>query len=145
MIVSELADRTGVSTRSLRYYDAHGLLQAERRGNRYRDFPEDAIEQVARIQSLLGLGLTLEEVKKLMPCFGENGTLRACDTARRKLTQQIDAIDSRIATLQQTRAMLDDAVTRLAVGPSGNVQVAGPATRSLEDGANKRRVPRSDS
>ncbi len=67
MLINELAAATGTSTRALRHYENHGLLDATRQTNRYRDFPDSAVEQVRRIRMLLDLGLNLEAVAHCCP------------------------------------------------------------------------------
>ncbi|MFJ3203016.1 MerR family transcriptional regulator [Streptomyces sp. NPDC086989] len=112
MRVSELAERTGASTRVLRYYDANGLLPSQRLANGYRDFPGQAVERVRRIRLLLGIGLNLEDVAQLLPCFAEDGNLTPCDRARDRLLGQIADIDARVSALLETRRMLVDEVRR---------------------------------
>ena len=46
MRIGELARRTGVSRRSLRYYEQHGLLHARRGGNDWREYDEPAVDRV---------------------------------------------------------------------------------------------------
>lgn len=57
MRIGELADATGVSVRSLRYYEEQGLIRSDRRGNGWRDFPVETIERVVMVQHLLAAGL----------------------------------------------------------------------------------------
>src|SRR5688572_2880014 len=52
MRIGELAKRTGVSERSLRYYEKQGLLTAERTLGGHRDYPDGAVDRVIRIQEL---------------------------------------------------------------------------------------------
>ena len=106
MWISELAGRCGVSTRSLRHYDAQGLLDSTRMPNGYRDFAESSVEQVRRIRSLLAVGLDLAEIAALMPCFADDGRLGGCDVARRRLAERIRAIDLAMAELRGNRARL---------------------------------------
>ncbi|GBF74442.1 putative MerR family transcriptional regulator [Paenibacillus sp. 598K] len=56
MRIGELAALTGVSVRSLRYYDKLGLLTPLRRDNGYRDYSPLAVEQVRTIQLYLDHG-----------------------------------------------------------------------------------------
>lgn len=58
MRIGELARRTGVSRRSLRYYEQHGLLHARRGGNDWREYDEPAVDRVRAIAELLASGLT---------------------------------------------------------------------------------------
>ncbi|GAB2699850.1 MerR family transcriptional regulator [Kitasatospora kifunensis] len=106
MLINELARRTGISTRALRHYDQRELLPSRRRPNGYRDFPESAVEQVRRIRLLLDIGLALEAVERLLPCFAEDGRLAPCPRAQERLRAQIESIDRSMATMRETRAML---------------------------------------
>ena len=112
MRISELSRRCGASTRSLRHYDAQGLLESTRLPNGYRDFAEAAVEQVRRIRSLLAVGLGLDEIRVLMPCFAADGRLGGCEAARRRLAERIAAIDEAMAELHRTRARLTAEVER---------------------------------
>ena len=68
MRISEVSRRTGVSIRSLRYYDQKRLLCARRLENGYRDLDEQAVERVRTIQMYLGLGLTTEQIEEILAC-----------------------------------------------------------------------------
>jgi MerR family Zn(II)-responsive transcriptional regulator of zntA len=68
MRISEVSRRTGVSIRSLRYYEQKRLLCARRLENGYRDLDEEAIERVRTIQMYLGLGLTTEQIEEILAC-----------------------------------------------------------------------------
>ena len=68
MRISEVSRRTGVSIRSLRYYEQKRLLCARRLPNGYRDLDEEIIERVRTIQMYLGLGLTTEQIEEILAC-----------------------------------------------------------------------------
>ncbi|MDH6118107.1 MerR family transcriptional regulator [Kitasatospora sp. GAS204B] len=118
MRVSELAQRTGASPRALRHYDANGLLPSQRLANGYRDFPEQAIERVRRIRLLLAIGLDLEDVAQLLPCFAETGELTPCDRAQERLRGQIADIDAKMSALRATRRMLAGELRQWAGPPA---------------------------
>ena len=65
MRISEVSRRTGVSIRSLRYYEQKRLQCARRLPNGYGDLDEGAIERVQTIQMYLGLGLTTEHIEEI--------------------------------------------------------------------------------
>ncbi|PEZ07307.1 MerR family transcriptional regulator [Bacillus sp. AFS018417] len=69
MRIGELSKHTGVSERSLRYYEEKGLLISKRLTNGYRDFDEAMIEKVELIQMYLQLGLNLEETARMLRCL----------------------------------------------------------------------------
>jgi MerR family Zn(II)-responsive transcriptional regulator of zntA len=66
--ISQLADSTGVSIRSLRHYEEKGLLPVSRLANNYREFDESSVETVRTIHLYLGLGLTTDQIRDIMYC-----------------------------------------------------------------------------
>jgi len=69
MKIGELATRTEVSTRLLRYYEEQGLLTADRESNGYRDYPESAVERVMQIRGLIDAGIPTVLIKDMIPCL----------------------------------------------------------------------------
>lgn len=69
MRVGELAGASGVSTRSLRYYEEHGLIRSERTPGGWRDFDSSMIERVVLIQHLFAAGLGSATINELLPCL----------------------------------------------------------------------------
>src|SRR5215208_3956673 len=62
--VGELARRTGLSVRTLRYYDEIGLLSPSRRSEGgHRLYTAEDVVRLQRIKSLAQLGFTLREVR----------------------------------------------------------------------------------
>lgn len=72
MKIGEIAALTGVSIRSLRYYDKLGLLTPVRRENGYREYSPLAEEQVRTIQLYLNLGLSTEQIAGFLHCVLKN-------------------------------------------------------------------------
>ncbi|GAA1203663.1 MerR family transcriptional regulator [Prauserella alba] len=69
MRIGELAEASGVSTRSLRYYEQQGLIEARRTTGGWRDFDESMVERVVLIQHLFAAGLGSGTVNQLLPCL----------------------------------------------------------------------------
>jgi DNA-binding transcriptional MerR regulator len=113
MLINQLAQRSGVSTRALRHYDRLGLLSSRRLDNGYRDFDEHAVEEVRRVRLLLDIGLSLQAAAQVLPCFAPDGALTACPTARERLRVQIREVDRSIDQLQRTRGLLAGALDNL--------------------------------
>lgn len=105
MKIGELARRTGVSPRSLRYYEEQELLLAERTQGGQRDYTDDAVERVALIQLLFAAGVPSATVVQLLPCIYSGTTTPA-------MVERLDAerrrIDERATALLATRDRLDD-------------------------------------
>lgn len=119
MRIGDLAERTGVSVRSLRYYEQQGLLAATRTGGGQRDYPESAVDRVIRIQEMFAAGLHSRTLAELLPCIHDtDGTPNETATPflAKTLATERDRIDQQIKDLQRSREALDDVIR--AAGPS---------------------------
>ncbi|MEU3620874.1 MerR family transcriptional regulator [Amycolatopsis coloradensis] len=74
MRIGELAERTGVSVRSLRYYETEGLLRPDRSGNGLPDVHEADIARVLLIQLFYSAGLCSGKIAELLPCVSGDET-----------------------------------------------------------------------
>ena len=108
MRIGELSERTGVSTRSLRYYEQQGLLAADRSSNSYRDYPEDAVQIVERIKILLAAGLSTKIIRDVLPCDSGNVTPAVCPTLLKRIGEVRDRADLQARQAQQTSDSLTD-------------------------------------
>jgi MerR family transcriptional regulator, copper efflux regulator len=71
--IAEVAERTGFSPPTLRYYESIGLLPpAERSGNGYRVYDQAALDRLAVIARAKQLGCTLDEIAEIL-AVGEGG------------------------------------------------------------------------
>ncbi|MBO2465357.1 MerR family transcriptional regulator [Actinomadura violacea] len=111
MRIGELAAKTGVSVRSLRYYEQQGLLAAERSSSGQRHYPDSAVERVRLIQQLYAAGLSSKTIVDLIPCVVDG---RATPELLAGLAAQRDHIDRHIADLTDTRNRLDSVITGAA-------------------------------
>lgn len=102
--VGDLAARTGVSPRLLRYYENQGLLTAERSSTGQRLFDPADVDQVRHIRLLLEAGLPTRVIGELLDCIHEPGRLEPC--AVPTLVEHLETHDERIAGLLSTRAAL---------------------------------------
>ncbi|MFE8914309.1 MerR family transcriptional regulator [Streptomyces globisporus] len=107
MLIGELSRLTGVSARSLRYYEAQGLLAARRGTNGYRSYHDDAVLTVAKIRTLLRAGLSTEVIREVLPCAGgEQPGFDWCAELREILDGELAAMDERIDALRRSRGAL---------------------------------------
>jgi len=114
MRIGELARRTGVSERSLRYYEQQGLLTADRTEGGHRDYPDQAVDRVIRIQELFAAGLHSKKIAQLLPCMRDSdGGPSAIATPKlvADLAAERDRIDRSIAELLGSRQVLDEVIT----------------------------------
>ncbi|MFD7008465.1 MerR family transcriptional regulator [Rhodococcus jostii] len=113
MRIGELADRTGASPRSLRYYEQKGLLSAERTHGGQREYDEGAVDRVHRIQELFRAGMHSPTIKRILPCTrdkdgGPSATADAQLAA--DLTRERERIQQHIVDLQTSLRSLDQVI-----------------------------------
>ena len=115
MRIGQLAERAGVTTRTVRYYEGLGLLApARREASRHRQYDEDALARLAKIDWLKRMGLTLDEIAAVIPLYFGDTTARR---GRRKLLgileRHLAETDERVEGLVAHRDELRAAVERL--------------------------------
>ncbi|MGW6058130.1 MerR family transcriptional regulator [Streptomyces sp. NPDC055189] len=120
MRIGELSRRTGVNAHQLRYYEAQGLLEADRGANGYREYDENAVLRVKQIRHLLGAGLSSEDIAYVLPCaVGEAPELPGCHellSAMRSRLQRLDDQMDKIARSRDALVVYIDAAERTGSG-----------------------------
>lgn len=111
--IGELARRTGVSQRLLRYYESRGLLTPRRLPSGYREYQECDVELVARIRRLLAAGLSTEVIAVILPCLRPDGArlVPTCPELVDRLRAERVRMDATIAELSASRDILDSVIT----------------------------------
>ncbi|GGL22614.1 MerR family transcriptional regulator [Nocardia jinanensis] len=119
MRIGELAQRTGVSERSLRYYEEQRLLAAERTPGGHRDYAEQAVDRVVHIQELFAAGLCSKKIVQILPCMRDTDG-GANEYATPELVGELEVerarIDGMIADLLRSRGVLDEVIERAGAG-----------------------------
>ncbi|HEY8152491.1 MAG TPA: MerR family transcriptional regulator [Myxococcota bacterium] len=103
--IAQVREKTGVSARTLRYYEELGLLPGVRRraGGR-RVYGSDELERLRFIQRLKALGLTLAEIKQLNAVYAIGGsTLALLEKLDELLGRHQGELDARIGDLMALR------------------------------------------
>ncbi|SFO94260.1 DNA-binding transcriptional regulator, MerR family [Amycolatopsis arida] len=107
MRIGELSRRTGVNAHQLRYYEAQGLLEADRGANGYREYGETAVLRVRQIRHLLGAGLSSDDIAYLLPCaVGEAPELPGCPELLAAMRSRLRRLDEQLDRLAQSRDAL---------------------------------------
>ncbi|WP_017596806.1 MerR family transcriptional regulator [Nocardiopsis lucentensis] len=131
MRIGELAERAGVSTRTLRYYESLGLLPEQRAANGYRVYGDDDLRLVEQIRVLQDFGFGLEETRPFVECLRSgHPTGDSCPASisvyRDKLAE-LDALIDRLRSVRdQVGAQLAEAEARLPEAPEPLCQMEGP-------------------
>ncbi|MFJ6741814.1 MerR family transcriptional regulator [Streptomyces sp. NPDC091279] len=103
MRIGELAARTGVSVRALRYYEEQHLLTSHRSPSGQRQYPDSAVDRVQLIQQLYAAGLPSKSIADLLPCVVDD---EATPELLERLSAEQERIDSRISDLMNARDRL---------------------------------------
>lgn len=99
MTVKELSDRTGISVRTLHYYDEIGLFSpTEKSGAGYRLYDDKALETLQQILFFREFDMPLKEIKAAMenPALDKNEMLQV---QRRMLVRKRDRMNRLIASI----------------------------------------------
>jgi len=105
LTVGELARRSGVTTKALRYYESIGLLPPPaRRPSGYRAYDPSYEERLGFILRAKRLGLSLDEVRQVLE-LSKSGS-RPCAHVLGLLGRHLAALDEAIAQLDAFRAQL---------------------------------------
>jgi DNA-binding transcriptional MerR regulator len=98
MRIGELAARSEVSTKTIRYYEEAGLLpHPARTGGGYRDYDEPAVQRLAFVRAGQSIGLTLGEIREVL-AFRDRGDA-PCEHVASLIQQHADDLAERIAAM----------------------------------------------
>ena len=117
MLIKELAEKTGLTPQTIRFYEKEGFLDTRyirRRENNYRDYSEDAVRQLLNLKAGQAAGFTLAELKQYREAV-ETGEV-ATQQQVTFLHQKIDDINGTIAELERIRAHLTTLIQMKKVG-----------------------------
>ncbi|AFZ36519.1 transcriptional regulator, MerR family [Stanieria cyanosphaera PCC 7437] len=103
--IGELQNRTGVSIKTIRYYEQLGLIKAvTRTEGGFRLFNVETIHRLALIKRAQSLGLSLQEISDILT-IRDRGSL-PCDQVKQQLQNKVNQIEQRIQELQLLKAQL---------------------------------------
>ncbi|WIB34070.1 MerR family transcriptional regulator [Curtobacterium sp. MCSS17_005] len=111
MRIGELAERAGVSVRSLRYYEEQGLLESERTTGGHREYREPDVARVRFMQMLYAAGMPSRRIIELLPFLDTGVATRTMldhfDEESDRIRRQIEALGAthdRLARLRDIAA-----------------------------------------
>jgi MerR family redox-sensitive transcriptional activator SoxR len=105
LTVGEMAARAGVPVSTLHYYEARGLIKAERSPGNQRRFRRATLRRIAFIRAAQKLGIGLAEIMQALDRLPDQRTPTKADWARLSVAWSAD-LDDRIAAMQALRDRL---------------------------------------
>jgi DNA-binding transcriptional MerR regulator len=131
MRIGELAERTGVSRRLLRYYEEQQLITPSRGFNGYREYKDSHLDIVLQIKGLLDAGLPTRIIQQLLPCldmpqtiYVPNVTLEMVATLRHEQAR----LSERIECLTRNRDAIADYLEQVLSVKSANDEIGASHT-----------------
>lgn len=116
MHIGAVAERTGLSLRTLRHYDEVGLLRPSgRTDGGFRLYTEADVERLLLIRRMKPLGFTLEEMADLLTIVDEmhQAPNAPVPAVKQHLSAYITAAETRRADLADKLAMADEFIALL--------------------------------
>ena len=105
MNIGSAAKRSGVSAKTIRYYESVGLIpRAARADNGYRDYAANDVDTLRFIKRSRSLGFSVETVASLLDLW--RNTSRASGDVKAVALKHIEDVESRIAELESIRDTL---------------------------------------
>ena len=102
MRIGDLANRAGLTVKTLRFYEQAGVLTpAARLPSGYRDYDETALARLRFVKAAQAAGLTLAEVRQVIAVRDDDGP--PCQHVTGLLDAHADDLDRRIAELTLLR------------------------------------------
>ncbi len=109
LTIGALAQRAGVATSAVRFYEAQGLLRGSRTEGNQRRYAKETLRRVAFIRIAQGVGLSLDEVRAALATLPEQRTPTPADWARLSRAWK-PLIEARITALAALRDQLDSCI-----------------------------------
>lgn len=115
MRIGQLANLAGVTPRTVRYYESLGLLgPSERSGTGFRYYTQAALIRLQKINDLKALGLSLEEISKVIPLYFEESLQQSgMHRVVELLKQRLQETDEKLIALSHLRTDLQTSLDRI--------------------------------
>ena len=115
MRIGEIADRSGVTVDTVRFYERLGVLpKPVREPSGYRDYAPETVERIQLTRKLQAIGFTLNEVIDALAAHDAGGA--TCESERWRLDAVLERVDAKLAELDALRGRIVEAREACAAG-----------------------------
>jgi MerR family copper efflux transcriptional regulator len=128
MNIGDAARASGVSAKTIRYYEAARLITADRSAGGYRVYTQADVYVLRFIKRARDLGFSIDRIRRLLDLWEDK--TRASRDVKRLALDHIVEITAKIAAMSTVR----DAVQELADKCDGDDRPECPILRDLEGG-----------
>lgn len=111
MRIGELAQRTGVSASTIRYYEDQGILpKPQRKASGYRVYDDNSMQKLMLIRYSLELGFSLQELQRLLTDqYDQQALIQAIDDKVEQMERNIAKLRTQKAELKKLQQSLSQA------------------------------------
>ena len=111
MRIGVLANESGVSRDTIRYYEKLGLLGKIEKSNTYKVYGERALRRLSLIKLAKNMGFTLHEIMQVMDAWETDGL----NTASKKtlLTDKLSQLETKLRELKQLKKALQEILLKV--------------------------------
>ena len=109
LTIGELAERSGVSTSALRFYERQGLISSERTVGNQRRYDRSMLRRVALIRVAQQVGVSLERIQVALDALPDGRTPNKRDWERLS-KQWREELDERIELATRLRDQLTSCI-----------------------------------
>ncbi|KZK78172.1 HTH-type transcriptional regulator HmrR [Pseudovibrio sp. W64] len=128
MNIGEVAERSGIPTKTIRYYEDIGFLHPKRNENGYRIFEETELHKLTFIGRARSLGFNIEECRALLALYEDKE--RGSSDVKKIAQQHVKEIEAKIVDLIAMR----DTLTHLITACAGDHRPDCPILDNLSNG-----------
>lgn len=107
--IGQLAERSGVASSALRFYEDQGLISSERTTGNQRRYAQSTLRRVAFIRSAQRVGLSLEEIRDALSTLPDNRTPTKADWTRLSREWR-PRLEEQIRRIERLRDNLDGCI-----------------------------------
>jgi MerR family transcriptional regulator, redox-sensitive transcriptional activator SoxR len=109
LTVGQLAERAGVATSAIRFYEARGLIRSRRTTGNQRRYEQSELRRVAFIRTAQRVGLSLDEIGEALATLPENRVPTKADWTRLSRAWR-PRLDDQIQRIERLRDQLDGCI-----------------------------------
>ncbi len=127
MNIGEVAERSGIPTKTIRYYEDIGFLHPKRNDNGYRVFEDNELHKLIFIGRARSLGFNIEECRALLALYDDKE--RGSADVKQIAKEHVKEIERKISDLMAMR----DTLTHLIEACAGDHRPDCPIIDNLSD------------
>ena len=109
MTIGQLAERSGVATSAIRFYESRGLVDSDRTTGNQRRYEKSTLRRVAFIRTAQRVGLSLDEIGEALATLPGNRAPTKADWHRLSKTWR-PRLDEQIRRIELLRERLDSCI-----------------------------------